>query len=76
MPVADRVVRAAAAVVGHGERDAAVVARDRDLDALRVGVLDDVAQRLLGGTEDRALGVLGQAQLGVGVQIGLQAAGG
>src|SRR2546423_5722999 len=72
----DAVFDRPAAVVGDGERDAAVVARDLDLDEPGVGVLDDVAQRLLRGAEHRALAVDRQAQRGVGLQLRLQAAGG
>ena len=68
--------RATPAVVGDGQRHAAVAPVDGDVDALGVGVLDDVAQRLLGGAEHHALGVLGQAQRRVGAQVGDQPARG
>src|ERR671929_134852 len=40
-----------APVVAHGQRHVAVRARELEVDVAGVGVLEDVAQRLLGGAE-------------------------
>src|SRR5436190_8849092 len=67
-------VAGALAVVVDDERDAPVVAVDRDLDGPGVGVLDHVAQSLLRGTVEHALGILREAHRGIGLQVDLHPA--
>src|SRR5687768_14837391 len=64
----------AGAVVGDTEPRVAVLGFDRDLDLLRIRVLDDVAERLLRRAEEQGLHVLGQVVFWLDSQARLQPA--